>query len=743
MPRFLHRLLAATAIIAAAASFAGCGRSGPEVERRLEFDDFIPLYNSYIRDWIAQQQKATNELIAKLESQIETTEEGEARELIVIQLEQALRDVEKWEFRLSIGDYLKISTLDELPDDLDWQTGLDQPDIGDPAAVKGGVFRRNVPFFPPTIRPFGESSNHGFRGDLYDYIDMPLVDMHPKTMEPIPGVANEWAVSEDGRTLYCRIDPEATYSDGVPVRAIDYLVRVYLLVSDNIINPFFKQYFREEMAQFVTYDERTLSISLPEPKLYAAYIAGSMVPAPPHFYDEYGPDYTERYQWRFPPTTGAYVVLDEDIVKGASITQTRVQDWWARDRKYYRYRFNPDKLVHQVVRDEAKAFELFRAGEHDTFLITNPEFWYQKSEIPPVHDGYIERTTFYSQYPRIPRGIYMNVTKPPLDNRDVRIGIHYSLNWRKLIDVMFRGDYERLNAFNDGYALFSDPDIRARPYSVRRAREHFARAGYDTEGPDGILRNAAGQRLSISVSYPASPIPDRILSFLREEARHCGFDLRLDGGEATVNYLKTMQKQHEMVFTGWMIRLQPDFFQYFHSVNAFDEKGNPRPNTNNLNVWAHPETDRLSLQLRAARTVEEMRDAHQQLQHIIHDEGIFTPSWSVDFMRVGSWRWVRWPDSEYTNFAPPLVYDPHESFVFWIDETIKEETLAARRAGKTFPEVTRMVDDFKRTRSTANTTEQLEGSGPPDESDNLPPPPTPPELSLPPIEETLPLDEEP
>jgi microcin C transport system substrate-binding protein len=43
-------------------------------------------------------------------------------------------------------------------------------------------------------------------------------------MEMIPGLANEWAVSEDGRTIYFRIDPEARYSDGVPVRARDFLV---------------------------------------------------------------------------------------------------------------------------------------------------------------------------------------------------------------------------------------------------------------------------------------------------------------------------------------------------------------------------------------------------------------------------------------------------------------------------------------------------------------------------------------
>jgi microcin C transport system substrate-binding protein len=691
--RPLHAVLASAVL--AAAFLTGCGDRAADVERRLEFDEFVPLYNTYIRNWLVAQQSATAETIEQLEREIPDLD-GEEHERLELQLEQARRDAAKWEFRLGIGDYLKIATLDDLPDDLEWQDGMDQSEIGDPNAKKGGVFRRFIPTFPPTIRPFGENANNSFRGDIYDYIDLPLVNSHPETIEPIPGIANQWAVSEDGRTLFARIDPEATYSDGVPVRAVDYLVRVYLMVSDNIVNPYSKQYFREEIAQFATYDERTLSITLPEPKLYAAYIAGGMLPAAPHFYNEYGPDYAERYQWKFPPTTGAYEVLPEDIVKGASITQTRVQDWWARDRKYYRYRFNPDKVVHQVVRDESKAFELFRAGEHDTFLLTRPEFWHEKSEIPPVYDGYIERYVFHTRYPKIPRGLYMNVTKPPLDNLDVRIGIQHAMNWQKLIDTMFRGDYQRLNAMNEGYMLFSDPAIRARPYSVRLAREAFARAGFTREGRDGILINDQGQRLSVSVSYAAIPITDRIFSLLREEARHCGLDLRLDGGEATVNYLKTMQKQHEMAFTGWMVQpVMPDFYQMLHSTTAFDEKGNPKSHTNNLNVWGRPDTDRLSVQLRNARTIEELREVHRKLQWIVHDEAIFNPSWSVDFARIGSWRWVRWPDSEFTKFSPPLVFDPHESFVFWVDEDIKQETLAARRAGETFPEVIRIIDDYR------------------------------------------------
>ena len=672
-----------------------CRQNDQEISRKLEFEAFLPIYNRHIESWLITQQNASEKEAARIANALATAT-GEGKTTLETQAATLQLDLEKWKFRLAIGDFLKIAKASEIPTNLTWENGLDQPEIGDPAAQKGGAFRRYIPSFPPTIRPFGDNANNSFRGELYDYIDMPMVGLHPQTMEMIPGLAKEWASSADGRTIYFRIDPQARYSDGVSVKAIDFLVAVYLRVSDNIVNPYSKQYYRENIAQIAMYDDLTISVSLPEAKIYAPAIAGSITPSPPHFYNEYGPDYSERYQWRFPPTTGAYELLPEDIIKGASITQTRVKNWWAKDRKYYRHRFNPDKLVHTVVRDESKAFELFRAGELDTFFLTLPQLWYEKSEIEPVYKGYIERVTFYNQYPKVPRGLYVNVSKAPLNDINVRIGIHHAMNWQKVIDVMFRGDYQRLNAFNEGYVTFSDPSITARPFSIDDARAAFTKAGFTREGRDGILTKTDGTRLSVSITYPAMPQLDRIFAILREEARACGFELRLDGLEPTVAYKKQMQKQHEMALSSWLITPPvPDFHQFLHSTNAVDASGNLKPQTNNTFAWHRADTDALSEKVRTASTPEELKDAAWKLQRIMHDEAIFVPGYSVDFIRIGSWRWVKWPDCENTHFSPPIVYDPHEAFVFWIDDDAKAETQAARRSGKVFPESSRVVDDYR------------------------------------------------
>lgn len=51
-----------------------------------------------------------------------------------------------------------------------------------------------------------------------------LVVANPLTLEPMPGVASSWDVSDDGTVYRFTLRPAAVYSNGVPVRAQDFVV---------------------------------------------------------------------------------------------------------------------------------------------------------------------------------------------------------------------------------------------------------------------------------------------------------------------------------------------------------------------------------------------------------------------------------------------------------------------------------------------------------------------------------------
>lgn len=694
MRDLLKHPLHTAAVVMAALCLAGCGREEDELERELGFDKFVPKYNAYIKDWLKKEHARVGAEIKSAETRLGGTE-GKAKTDLQDTLGDLKRELERIEFRQSIGDYFAFRKEDELPQGLVWQDGMDQPEIGDPRAVKGGVFRFFMTQFPATVRPFGKESNNSFRGYLYDELEIGLVGLHPKTMKVIPGTARRWAVSGDGRTVYYELDPDARYNDGHAIPAKDYMVSIYLRVSDNVAAPYEKQYYREQIAQVSLYGEKYISVSLPESKPLMPFFA-NLAPAASHFYADYAADYVDYYQWKVPPHTGAYFVRDNDIVKGVSVTLTRDKDWWAKDKKYYKHRYNADKIVYTTIRDISKAFELFRAGQLDVFGLTQPDYWYEKSEIKPVFDGYISRYKFYTQYPRVPRGAYLNVYRPILNNLDARKGICYALHWQKVIDVVFRGDYERLQQFSEGYGDLTNPRVKARAFSVSKAREHFAAAGFTEEGSDGILRKPSGERLAVNMSYPNVAYYPRVVAILKEEAKKAGMEIRADGQEATVFYKTVMQKEHDMVIWGWGAQPPfPRYYQSFYSKNAYDSQGKPKPQTNNINSYADDEMDKLCKAVRYARTVEEVKTNAWKVQEIIHDEALFSPGWVTRFVRLGAWRWIRWPDTKETPFNVPVISEPMESYVYWIDQDAKRETEAAMRGNRKFPEVQKVIDVYQ------------------------------------------------
>ncbi len=676
---------------------SACQENQEQAELGLNSEAFYERYNKKIVEWLDQEKQKFEKEITEKKEALTQASNGEEKKRIEKSLTELERQLARTTFRQGLGDFFTKKQPEDVPADLEWENGMDAPEIGDPAAKKGGVFRYFWADFPPTVRQIGANSSSSSRGDIYDLLEVGLVSLHPVTQEIIPGIAEQWAVADEGRTVYFKIHPEAKFNDGHPIGSEDFLTWARLRLADQVDSIFFKQVIREQFAQFASYGSQVLSITLPEAKPLMPYQCGSIPPSASHVYEDFGPDFEERYQWVVPPTSAAYRLEEGDLVKGESLTLTRVEDWWLRDKKFYRYRYNADKLVYRVVRTPTKAWELFRAGELDYFGITLPEYYYQRSEMPAVFKGYVERTTWYNQYPRIPFGFYLNTAESPLDQKLVRRGLAYATNWEKVIDVVFRGDYSRLPGFTSGYGEITNSEVAARPYSVDKARATFAEAGYTSETEEGILMNENGERLEISLTFRASPASSKMMVILKEEARKAGVNLILDSREATASFQKVLSKEHQAYFGAWQFTPPtPAYYEYFHSRNAYDEKGNRKTQTNNVFSYADERMDQLTDSYRNARTMPELTEIAHKIQTIISEEDLFIPGYANEFSRVATWRWVRWPDVEETRFAPPLSYIPLESYCYWIDPDMKKETLAAKRTGKTFPEVERVVDTYQK-----------------------------------------------
>jgi len=101
--------------------------------------------------------------------------------------------------------------------------------------------------------------------------------------------------------------------------------------------------------------------------------------------------------------------------------------------------------------------------------------------------------------------------------------------------------------------------------------------------------------------------------------------------------------------------------------------------------------DELSLGVRLATSLDEIEQKCHRIEEIIHRDAPWIPGYYLPFERCGYWRWMQWPD----DFNVKQIRDLYASYVFWIDEDIKEETLKAKREGRTFPEQNLVFDKFR------------------------------------------------
>ncbi len=601
-------------------------------------------------------------------------------------------------------DFFSFKTLADLPADLDWQDGMDLPEIGSDQAIKGGTEYSQIGDFPRTLRTAGPDSNGSFRPWILDYTSLGLAHRHPDKFDFYPALAESWAVDTDNKTIYAKLNPNARWSDGEPVTAEDFMFMFFIFQSDYIVAPWYKNWYSTQYTNITQYDDLTFSITIPEAKPDMDSRVLELRPMPRHFYQELGDDYVDRYQWRFQPTTGPYIIKDKDIKKGTSIALTRLKDWWAIDNKFWKNRYNLDKIQLTVIRDSAKVFEAFKKGDIDQFGLNLAEYWYDKlpNTDVDVEHGYIQKSIFYNQKPRPTYGLWLNTSKPLLDNQDVRIGINYAINWQLVIDRFFRGDYSRLQTSSDGYGEFSHPTLSAREFNIDKALAHFAKAGFTERDENGILINAQGQKLAFTLSSGYENLKD-VITILKEEALKTGLELRVEILDGTAGWKKVQEKQHDIHFSAFNTSLEmyPRFWETYHSDNAYDdaflEDGSVNPvrklktQTNNLEAIAIFEMDKLIDAYRAASDRAEMISLAHKMTEMHHDYGSFVPGFYQPFYRLGHWRWVRYPEFfNHKHSGSATQYHVH-----WIDPVMRAETLEAQKTGTSFGPAIRTFDQYK------------------------------------------------
>ncbi|MCX6117668.1 MAG: extracellular solute-binding protein [Proteobacteria bacterium] len=575
-----------------------------------------------------------------------------------------------------------------LPANVKWLSNDSDPEYADLNAKRGGTLNKEIDSFPATLRSLGPDSNGAFANYL-NPLSLSLVGVHPNTLNIIPQLATHWAYDADGRTMYFKLNPKAEWSDGKPITADDFVFTMEFHKSKVAMDPFYQDFWKNELELVFKIDPQTVGVRAVTKKPQSdLYMKCNVSPTPKHAFGGKLPDeYVQAFNWKILPTSAAYEI--SEVKKGKYVTFKRRKSWFLDDARYYRGRFNVEKIQFDIVRDKNVAWEMFKKAQLSNFFVTPPTYWHDKGNEDIFKNGYVHKLWFYTDSPESAVGFWLNTEHPLLADLNIRLGLAHSFNIPEVINKLIRGEYEHLAQAFVGYGKYTDTSIKPRKFDLKLADEYFTKAGWTQRGGDGI-RVKDGKRLSFNISYGGEIMNGR-LALLKEEAKKAGVELNLQLMDGVAAFKLMREKKHEIAYSAWTTNLRPNFHQGYHSENA------GKPQTNNVSNTKDPELDKLIDKERTTFDEPERIKLSKEIQRRIHDGAYLIPSFGTPFYRDAYWRWFKLPKVPGVKLGDSSLeaLDPSQGGLFWIDEDVRKETLEAIKSGKKFPEVVIIDKTFK------------------------------------------------
>ena len=570
------------------------------------------------------------------------------------------------------SDQKTKKTKFKLPDGLKWLTNDYDPEDADLNAVKGGIYRSYLKSYPPTFRQVGPNSNSGFRSFL-DIFSLELTGINLNTLNRYPSLATHWSFAGDNKTVYFKLNKKAMWSDAKPVTADDYLFTMEFMRSKHIVAPSYNNYFTKEIVDIKKHDDYIISVvsgkAHPKDVLIARVNIG---PTPKHFH-KLDKDWVKNYNWKVSPVTGPYQL--SSFKTGKYVVFKRKKDWWAKDMKYFRGKYNFDEIFLKVIRDDEAQWQAFLKGTVHNFSLSFDLYWTDKSKNEEAFKkGYIQKVLYYTKNTHGTNGLYLNAQDPLFKDINVRKAFAHALNFDLLISKLLKNKYTRIQSFYGGYGEYINKQVKARTLDLEKSASLMKASGWKLSEKSGYWMKDGKEAKIIILPYYSKKEIDWWL-FLAEEAKKAGFHLIIDKKDQSTIYKSAMQKNFQALHVGYNISgdtTPPSYWQFFHSENA-------KKQTNNLSMISDKELDKLIDEYRDTFDTSKKQQLSQKILMKIHEKAYYIPWIYKPMARYGHWRYIKYPKKRGTKFAP------HSSIKYaWFDEAAKAEYEKYKKEGKAF-----------------------------------------------------------
>ena len=494
--------------------------------------------------------------------------------------------------------------------------------------------KRDVKKLNPIIYPSPVSR------EIYQYIQIPLADFHPESLELFPILIKEIPIAQEiltgpfegGLKFEIEFLEDAVWDNGSPITAEDYIFTIKVIRNEQIDSRAWRAYFEDVVD--ITVDEtnpRKFEVIYKEPYMLALEALTTINLYPKHIYDpESNTDKLDIHG----KLLNEDILLDSlfvanfngakhsrDVVEGAGpyklvaweadqfVVLERKENYWGATRDNPFLQALPEKIIFKVIPDEVSALTLLESEELN--VITGVS----SANFEDLRNNQDNELKYNFHMPQLIRYYYLltNNEDVILKDKNVRKAVALLTDIDQMISTLENGhgipQVGHFHATKKYYNNTIDPI----GFNVDEAEKLLRNSSWiDTDG-DGLLDKVLDGKktdLVIDVLVSKAELGRKVSLMLQESAQKIGMKINIvtkSGGEIR----KDLKNGNYQLNTAAVVQdaNADDPFARWHSQGQ-----NNRSNYNN------PKVDLLMDQLRLTMSESARKKIYMEIQSLMFED---------------------------------------------------------------------------------------------------------------------------
>ncbi|HEX6521893.1 MAG TPA: ABC transporter substrate-binding protein [Streptosporangiaceae bacterium] len=470
----------------------------------------------------------------------------------------------------------------------------------------------------------------------------PLVYIDPlQNGATTPMLASSYSWSPDHKDLTFQIRSGVKWSDGQPFSAADVAFTFNLVRGNSALDNYGLHGVITSVSQDAATSVTVHLNGVAQPYFY--YIADQIPIVPKHIWSTIAkPD---AYPDNHPVGTGPYLMN--------KCSPQNIE-----------FKANPHYWQPGLPKVQTLEYPAYLDNNTANNDLANGKAQWGSQYIPGIQQFYLSKSPSYHYWfpPTVNLTMIPNLTNPQLKDPRVRLAISYALN-RQLISSVGESGYE-LPANQTGIVTptFSADESPAalaavgKQYDPAKAKSLLAQAGYHM-GSDGIMVNAAGQKLSFGIINNAG-FSDWVaaVQVAQQQLKAVGIQItprNQDGNTFTANLFKG---DFQLAFYDQQIFGPSPWYELNNWLNSANATAIGTEGGTNFERYKNPATDTLLNQYTTAVTADQQKSLLGQLQMVMATQAPIIPVLeAVDWFQYDSSKFNGWPTSS-NAYAQPAIY---------------------------------------------------------------------------------------